>query len=85
MFLTGRHMSRRTALRGLGVTIALPFLDSMIPARSVFARTPAARIAGRTRLVCIEQVHGAAGCRAGPPSPISRAAQATSGCRAMSA
>jgi len=62
MFLTGRHMSRRTALRGLGVTIALPFLDSMIPARSVFARTPAGRIAGRTRLVCIEQVHGAAGC-----------------------
>jgi hypothetical protein len=62
MFLTGKHMSRRTALRGLGVTIALPFLDSMVPARSVFARTPAARIAGRTRLVCIEQVHGAAGC-----------------------
>ena len=62
MFLTGRHMSRRTALRGLGVTVALPFLDSMIPARSVFARTPAGRIAGRTRLVCIEQVHGAAGC-----------------------
>ena len=62
MFLTGRHMSRRTALHGLGVTIALPFLDSMIPARSVFARTPAGRIAGRTRLVCIEQVHGAAGC-----------------------
>ena len=62
MFLTAKHMSRRAALRGLGVTIALPFLDAMVPARSVFARTPAARIAGRTRLVCIEQVHGAAGC-----------------------
>lgn len=62
MFLTGKHLSRRTALRGLGVTIALPFLDSMVPARSVFARTRAARIAGRTRLVCVEQVHGAAGC-----------------------
>ena len=62
MFLTGRHISRRTALRGLGVTVALPFLDSMLPARSVFARTRAGRIAGRTRLVCIEQVHGAAGC-----------------------
>jgi uncharacterized protein DUF1552 len=62
MFLTRKHISRRTALRGLGVTISLPFLDAMVPARSVFAKTPAARIAGRTRLVCIEQVHGAAGC-----------------------
>jgi hypothetical protein len=62
MFLTGKHISRRTALRGLGVTIGLPFLDAMVPARSVFAKTPAAKIAGRTRLVCIEQVHGAAGC-----------------------
>src|SRR5918996_3047576 len=62
MFLTAKHISRRTALRGLGVTIALPFLDAMVPARSVFAKTPAARAAARTRLVCIEQVHGAAGC-----------------------
>ena len=62
MFLTAKHISRRTALRGLGVTVALPFLDAMVPARAVFAKTQAARIAGRTRLVCIEQVHGAAGC-----------------------
>ena len=34
----------------------------MIPARSVFAKTTAARAASRARLVCIEQVHGAAGC-----------------------
>jgi uncharacterized protein DUF1552 len=62
MFLTGKHMSRRTALRGLGATIALPLFDSMIPARAVFAKTAAGRAADRTRLVCIEQVHGAAGC-----------------------
>jgi hypothetical protein len=62
MFLTGKHMSRRTALRGLGATIALPLLDSMVPARTVFARTLAGQAADRTRLVCIEQVHGAAGC-----------------------
>lgn len=62
MFLTGKHMSRRTALRGLGATIALPLLDSMVPSRAVFARTAAGRAADRTRLVCIEQVHGAAGC-----------------------
>lgn len=62
MYLTGKHISRRTALRGLGATIALPLLDSMIPARTVFARTEAGRLADRMRLVCIEQVHGAAGC-----------------------
>jgi hypothetical protein len=59
MILTGKHMSRRTALRGLGATIALPLLDSMIPARRLLAHGAAA---ARTRLVCIEQVHGAAGC-----------------------
>ncbi len=62
MFLTGKHMSRRTVLQGLGATIALPLFDSMIPARRLFARTAAGRAVGRTRLVCIEQVHGAAGC-----------------------
>ena len=62
MFVTQKHLSRRTVLRGVGATIALPFLDSMIPARSVLAKTPAARAASRARLVCIEQVHGAAGC-----------------------
>jgi hypothetical protein len=61
MFLTQKHLSRRTVLRGVGATIALPFLDAMIPARSLLASTPAARAASRARLVCIEQVHGAAG------------------------
>jgi len=56
MYLTRKHMSRRTALQSLGVTVALPLLDAMIPVRQVFAA------ASRTRLVCIEQVHGAAGC-----------------------
>jgi hypothetical protein len=62
MFLTNKHMSRRTALRGLGATVALPLFDSMIPARALFAQTAAGNAASRTRLVCIEQVHGAAGC-----------------------
>jgi hypothetical protein len=62
MVLTGKHMPRRTALRGLGATIALPLLDSMVPSRGVFAQTAAGKAASRTRLVCIEQVHGAAGC-----------------------
>jgi hypothetical protein len=51
MLLTQKHLSRRTVLRGVGATMALPFLDSMVPARSVFAHTPAARAVGRTRLV----------------------------------
>src|SRR5262245_26650153 len=55
-------MSRRQALRGLGATVALPFLDAMVPSGRVFARTAAGRSAGKVRLVCIEQVHGAAGC-----------------------
>ena len=34
MFITKTHISRRAALRGLGATVALPFLDAMIPART---------------------------------------------------
>ena len=62
MFLSGKNLPRRVVLRGLGVGVTLPFLDAMIPAGVVFAQTPAAKVAARTRLVCIEQVHGAAGC-----------------------
>ena len=32
MFITKKHLSRRTVLRGLGATVALPFLDAMVPA-----------------------------------------------------
>jgi hypothetical protein len=62
MFLTGKHLSRRTVLRGLGATVALPMFDAMLPVRTLFAKTEAGRAAANTRLVCIEQVHGAAGC-----------------------
>ena len=58
-FITGKHISRRTVLRGLGATVALPFLDAMVPARQLWAKTAA--LIDRTRLVCIEMVHGAAG------------------------
>src|SRR5437879_13717200 len=53
-------MPRRTFLRGVGATVALPFLDAMVPARGVVASAAAG--AERTRLVCIEEVHGLAGC-----------------------
>ena len=59
-FITGKHMPRRTFLRGVGATVALPFLDAMVPARGIVASAAAG--AERTRLVCIEEVHGLAGC-----------------------
>ena len=58
MFITRKHLSRRTILRGMGASVALPLLDSMVPAQTPVAKTAAA---GRTRLACIEMVHGAAG------------------------
>ena len=61
-FITGKQMPRRTFLRGLGATVALPFLDAMVPAREVRARAAAAATSDPTRLVCIEEVHGLAGC-----------------------
>jgi hypothetical protein len=56
MFLTKKHISRRDVLRGMGVTVALPFLEAMVPARgwAQAARRP-------IRLAAIEMVHGSAG------------------------
>jgi hypothetical protein len=58
-------MSRRTILRGMGAAVALPFLEAMAPARSVFAQGAAAtnaRGAGKKlRFVALEMVHGSAG------------------------
>jgi hypothetical protein len=34
MIITKKHLSRRTVLRGLGATLALPLIDSMVPALS---------------------------------------------------
>jgi hypothetical protein len=39
--ITKKYLSRRTFLRGMGVTVALPFLDSMAPAQTPLARTAA--------------------------------------------
>jgi hypothetical protein len=61
MFITKKHLSRRTVLRGMGVSLALPLLDSMVPAQTPVAKTAAAP---KTRLACIEMVHGAAGSTA---------------------
>src|SRR6266849_311631 len=41
MIVTKRAISRRTMLRGLGATLALPFLDAMVPALTAAVNTPA--------------------------------------------
>jgi hypothetical protein len=41
MFNTKKHLDRRTVLKGAGVTLALPFLDAMIPASTALAQTAA--------------------------------------------
>jgi hypothetical protein len=61
-YLSGKHMHRRTFLQGMGVTAALPLLDAMVPAgRGLLAK---AATPPPTRLICIEEVHGQAGCNA---------------------
>src|ERR1041384_6588010 len=59
--LTGKSLPRRTFLRGLGAAVALPYLDAMVPAFAGLKKGGGAAASGRTRLVCIESVHGAAG------------------------
>jgi len=38
MFITRKHLSRRTMLRGMGAAVALPLLDSMLPAQTPLAK-----------------------------------------------
>ncbi len=57
-FITGKHIERRSFLKGMGAAVGLPLLDAMTPAgrgRVNAADTP-------PRLVCIEEVHGVPGC-----------------------
>ena len=44
MIITKKALPRRTFLRGMGATVALPLLDAMIPSMTAFARTPAAPV-----------------------------------------
>ncbi len=56
MFIAKKHLSRRTLLRGAGAAIALPLLDSMVPAGTALAPTAAKP---KSRLGCIYIPHGA--------------------------
>jgi hypothetical protein len=55
-FITRKSLSRRTVLRGVGVALALPLLDAMIPAATALAATAAAP---KPRLGFIYFPHGA--------------------------
>jgi hypothetical protein len=56
MFISNTHISRRQVLKGVGVTVALPLLDAMVPARG-WAQGARPKV----RLAAIEMVHGSAG------------------------
>jgi hypothetical protein len=56
MFITKKHLSRRTFLHGMGATIALPLLDSMVAAQTPLRQTAAAP---KTRFAAFYVPHGA--------------------------
>src|SRR3990172_7059227 len=57
MFITKRHLSRRTFLQGTGATLALPLLEAMVPAQTALAQTAAAP---KTRFMGVFFPHGMA-------------------------
>jgi len=57
MFLTKKHISRRTVLKGAGATLALPLLEAMVPAATALAQTAASP---RSRFVGLFVPHGMA-------------------------
>ena len=58
MFIFKKSIPRRTILRGMGASIALPFLESMLPAQTPIRKSEAI---SKTRLCAIEMVHGSSG------------------------
>jgi hypothetical protein len=57
MYISKKHIPRRTFLRGAGVTLALPLLDAMVPASTLLAQTAASP---KSRFVGIFYPHGMA-------------------------
>jgi hypothetical protein len=57
MFVTKRHISRRTVLRGAGAVLSLPLLEAMVPASTALAQTAAAP---KQRFVGLFVPHGGA-------------------------
>jgi Protein of unknown function (DUF1552) len=57
MYISKKHLSRRTVLKGIGASIALPLLDAMNPAATAWAKTPAGK--SPTRMAFVAFPHGA--------------------------
>jgi len=55
MFITRKHLSRRTLLRGAGVSLALPLLESMVPAQTPLSKSGAMP---KTRFAAVFSPHG---------------------------
>jgi hypothetical protein len=56
MYITKKHLSRRTVLKGAGYAVSLPLLDAMIPAATALASTAAA---AKVRMAFVYFPHGA--------------------------
>ena len=56
MFITRKHLSRRTFLQGVGATVALPLLDSMVGAQTPLRQSSAA---AKSRFIAFYVPHGA--------------------------
>src|ERR1700694_5680664 len=72
MFITKKHVSRRTVLRGAGATLALPLLEAMVPAATALAQTTASP---KPRFVGCFVPHGMAPGYWIPGTEAKRAAQ----------
>jgi hypothetical protein len=51
MFISKKHVPRRTVLQGIGATVALPLLEAMVPASTAWAQTPAGKTPKRFAFV----------------------------------
>jgi hypothetical protein len=51
MFISKKHISRRTVLQGVGATITLPLLEAMVPAATAWQKTPAGKTPKRFAFV----------------------------------
>ena len=79
MYLSQKHISRRTVLKGVGASIALPLLDAMNPAATAWAKTAAGSAPKRLAFVGFpaRRDHGPLVAE-GRPAPTTRCRRSSS-------